>query len=208
MQAQSDESGTITLLRFAAFDGEQSRQYRNGTVGQVLSGELWNWFHDNWFQELLFLGINGVSSINPMGEDLRNIHLNRMHVTERRESGGMEVVTVLGSSSAELGMEYRVEMTTEPDYMILLWEARNARRNNRLVGRYAVTEIGELEGLKYPAKGSYRQLSLRELPDITYEFEVTACERLDEEHREGWFPPWPPGILVHDQVLGRNYVAR
>ena len=140
-----------------------------------------------------------------MSEDLRQMHLNRMHVMERSNTGHGDVVTILGASTPEFGMEYLVQMTTEPDYMVLHWEARYAHRNNELVGRYSVTEIGEFKGIRYPSKGSYRQLPVRELPEINYNFAVTGCKALLEEDRREWFPNWPAATVVQDQVRNEYY---
>ena len=67
---------------------------------------------------------------------------------------------------------------------------------------------GGIDGIRFPSKGTYRQMPLGELPDITYAFEVIGCERLDQVDRENWFPVWPAGILVKDQVLGQNHVVK
>jgi hypothetical protein len=40
-------------------------------------------------------------------------------------------------------------------------------------------------------------------PGFEYDFEVREATILDEDARKQWFPPWPPGTVVHNQVDGR-----
>lgn len=194
------------MHQFVSFDGEQSRSLKKGNVGYVVPWEAWE-FSENLFDRFLFLTINGQASIDLATDDVRSLNLNRYHVIGRRKSDGREIVTLIGSSSPEFGVEYLVEMTGEPDFMILRWEARYARRENELILSYVVTETGQIGELSYPAKGHYRQAPVRELDDIRYSFEVIAAEPQEEEIREEWHPAWPDGTVVRDQTNHTDVVT-
>ncbi len=206
-QRVSAEKSAWRMHQFASFDGEQSRIFKHEKTGLVAPWEAWDTFSENQFDRFLFLSINGQASVDPAADDVRNLHLDRYHVIGRRKSDDREIVTLLGSSSPEFGVEYLVEMTDKPDFMILRWEARYARRKNELLVSYVVTEIGRVEKLSYPAKGHFRQVPVRELKDIKYSFEVIAAESQGEDVRQEWHPVWPKGTSVRDQVNDTSFVA-
>ncbi len=62
--------------------------------------------------------------------------------------------------------------------------------------------MAEFQGVRCPAKGNYRQVSIGELNDVRYEFEVISVESLPDDAREHWLPPWPPSTVVRDQTKG------
>lgn len=140
-------------------------------------------------------------------DEVRNLHLDRIHVVGRRRSNDREVLTLSGKSTADFGVEFRVETTGEPDFCILRWEARNAKQKNELLTLYEVTEMADFRGIRYPAKGNYRQVGIGESNDVRYTFEVISVESLPDDIREHWLPPWPPFTIVTDQTKGGSSAA-
>lgn len=140
-------------------------------------------------------------------DEVRNLHLDRFHVVGRRRSNDREVLTLSGKSTADFGVEFRVETTGEPDFCILRWEARNAKQKNELLTLYEVTEMADFRGIRYPAKGNYRQVGIGESNDVRYTFEVISVESLPDDIREHWLPPWPPFTIVTDQTKGGSSAA-
>jgi hypothetical protein len=205
-------NGQWTLKRFVAFNGSQTNAfdrwpwwdrrpwYRVEPSGSAVPWEDWPEFEPNHFDSFLFLHINGHEDRVPASDDVRLLHLDSFHIVGRRRSNDGEVLTLLGKSSAEFGVEYRVEMTGEPDFNILRWEARYAKQDDKLLLLYEAKELGEFKGVRYPAKGRYRQAGIGELHDARYDFEVVSVDALPDDAREHWLPAWPPSTIVRDQT--------
>ncbi|HVA50496.1 MAG TPA: hypothetical protein VNH11_29380 [Pirellulales bacterium] len=205
--------GQWALQRFVAFNGSQTNSfdrwpswdhrawYRVEPAGSAVPWEAWPEFEPNRFDSFLFHHLNGFEDwVVAASDDLRFLHLDRFHIVGRRRSNDREVLTLLGKGSAEFGVESRVEVTGEPDFMILRREARYAKQNNELLGLYEIEELAEFNGVRYPAKGRYHQAGIGELHDVRYEFKVISVETLPDDARQHWLPPWPPSTIVRDQT--------
>lgn len=205
--------GQWTMKRFVAFNGNQTNSfdrrpswdrrpsYLVEPAGSAVPWEDWPEFEPNHFDSFLFLHINGFEDrVVPASDDMRLLHLDRFHIVGRRRSKDWEVLRLLGKSSAEFGVEYRVEMTGEPDFNVLRWEARYAKQNNEVLLLYEARELAEFNGVRYPAKGLFRQAGIGELHDVRYEFEVVSVDTTPDDARQHWLPPWPSSTIVRDQT--------
>jgi hypothetical protein len=206
------DDGQWVLDHFVAFDGKQSNNYRRiprHGHGSIVPWEEPSEFKQNVFDSFLFLRPNGIDDTHPLSKELgnlqlKNLHLNRFNVIEKRESAGGDIFKLRCLSSHEFGVEYQVEVSGEPDFNLLRWEARYAKKNGELLGSYEVKRIKKFKGVSYPATGSYRQVGMRWLNDVSYDFEVISVEALPENAADNWLPPWPPSTMVRDQIKSEN----
>lgn len=198
-----NQAGLWTLDRFCAYDGHQSNSFQlfnTHPAGHIVPWEMVDSLGSNLFDKFLFLRVNGLDDTYALSDELRLLHLDRFHVVAKRQSKYGEVFELAGRSSAEFGVEYRVEMTGEPGFNILLWEARYAKQEGRPLQLYEIKELRKHNGVCYPAMGSYRQAPIGELNEVTYDFNVIKVEELLDDARKNWLPPWPPSTPVMDQT--------
>lgn len=198
-----NEADQWTLDRFCAYDGRQSNSFQRfdaHPAGSIVPWESVDHFGSNLFDRFLFLRLNGLGDTDPLSDELRMLHLDRFHVVGKGRSKFGEVYKLLGRSSAEFGVEYLVEMTGEPDFKIIRWEARYAKQERRSLELFEIKELRKHNGVSYPAQGTYRQAPIGELNEVTYAFNVIGVEALRDDARKNWLPPWPPSTPVMDQT--------
>jgi hypothetical protein len=98
-------------------------------------------------------------------------------------------------------MDYEAHVTGAPDYLLVLRKVRwSDNRMNQPLISLEVTSIGTIGSIAYPAAGRYQQAAYGQVAAREYEFNVIGVEVLTEEDRKNWFPEWPGGTLVRDQI--------
>jgi hypothetical protein len=173
--------------------------------------EDWSEYRTNVFDAFLFMNLEGVVRyMDPTGELSRQLN-RRFTIQERKKSLGRDVFVLFNPGDPEFGVAYRVEVTGEPDFIILRLQALLIKEGHRPAEEYEVTEIKTFQSVAYPAAGRYWQDPLPAPPGLTakfrvvsYEFSVVSVEALTEEARKDWFPQWPAGTHIGDLVSGRN----
>jgi hypothetical protein len=67
-----------------------------------------------------------------------------------------------------------------------------------------VTDVKSVGAIAYPAAGTFRQRGIDNLPQVDYQFQVLSAESVPELNRAEWFPEWPKGTIVVDQINNKN----
>jgi len=213
IRRMQDAEGNTILHRFVSFDGTVTRQLRRdartGTpVGQVLSSELPHACNENVFDQFLFLCLNGTSRSIDANDVMREFNLSQYQIVDTKHVDGrtkfnLRAQGLANGNSAFDKIEYNVEVTGEPEFMVLRWEAKDTKDNRRLA-LYEVKETKTFESLPYPAAGSYRQWPVGSLPKHAYDFRVVRVKRISDKAKKNWAPAWPSGTIVQDNVGGKN----
>jgi len=215
-----DNKGQWETDQFAAGDGAQFRvlgpvpstpDEHRWHPGVVRAGEDWTEYRTNVFDAFLFINFDGlVRYMDPTGEFSRQMN-RRFTIQERKKSLGRDVFVLFNPGDPQFGVAYRVEVTGEPDFIILRLQALLIKEGHRPAEEYEVTEIKTFQSVAYPAAGRYRQDPPEATPGLTdkfrvvsYEFSVVSVEALSEDARKDWFPQWPAGTQIVDQISGRN----
>ena len=215
-----DKRGQWEVDQFVAADGTQSRvvgpvpnkpDEHRWHPGVVRAGEDWTEYRTNVFDAFLFINLDGVVRYTDPTREFSRKFNHRFAIQERKKSLGRDVFVLFDPGDPQFGVAYRVEVTGEPDFIILRFQALLAKEGHRPAEEYEVTEIKRFQSVAYPAAGRFRQDPLPAPPGFTpdfrvvsYEFSVVSVEALTEEARKAWFPQWPAGTHIGDLVSGRN----
>jgi hypothetical protein len=209
----SDDEGKEFVHRFIAFDGTNSAVFRHErprSSGQLLPWELWDDCNENVFEQVLFLRINGIPKCIDVNDEFQNHNLDRYKIVEANQTLGRTafVLKAQGNDGNQAfdDIAYTVEVIGEPEFMVVRWQADDIKQN-RPLSLFELTDIKTFESIPYAAAGRYRQWARRELPNHTYEFEVTSVKRLPEGAERNWLPKWPKGTIVRDEVNGTTFKA-
>jgi hypothetical protein len=207
------DDGTEYVDLFIAFDGTNSavfRRERPRSIGQLLPWELWDDCNENLFEHFLFLRINGIPKCIDVNDEFQNLNLERYEIVETKLILGRKafVLKAQGNNGnpAFDNIAYTVEVIGKPEFMVVRWQADDIKQN-RPISLFEVTEIKTFESIPYTAAGQYQQWAIGELPNHTYEFEVTAVKRLSNDADKNWLPKWPRGTIVRDEVSGKTFNA-
>jgi hypothetical protein len=211
IRRMSDEEGKEFVHRFVAFDGTNSAVYRHERLrpsAQLLPWELWDDCNENVFEQFLFLRINGVPKCIDVNDEFQNLNLERYEIVETKQTLGRKAFVLkargINGNPAFDDIAYTVEVIGEPEFMVIRFQADDTKQNRPIL-LFEVTEIKTFESITYPAAGRYRQWAIRELPNHTYEFEVTRVKRLPDDAEKNWLPQWPKGAIVRDEVNGKTF---
>jgi len=215
-----DNKGQWEVDQFVGADGTQSRvlgpvpskpDEHRWHPGVVRPGEDWTEYKTNVFDAFLFVNLDGVVRYRDPTRELSRKFNRRFAIQERKQSLGRDVFVLFDPGDPQFGMAYRVEVTGEPDFIILRLQALLAKEGHRPAEEYEVTEIKTFQSVAYPAAGRFRRDPPQAPPGLTpkfsvvsYEFSVVSVEALTEEARKAWFPDWPAGTRIGDLVSGRN----
>lgn len=214
-----DANGSWVLDRGVSFDGTKSHTFRKRSSrklydGVAYDGQILPWedgmsISADRFDEMLFTMLNGVGASQPVTDELRLLNLNSFHVKSKSSSTGQEIITLLGQRDPKgFGMKYRTKMTGQPDCMLLEWEAKYTKENDRILNSYKIEEVKRFRNISYPARGHYHQASIGGTTEQTYEFEVISVQAIDSEKRKHWMLPWPPGTAGRDYITNKNFQTK
>lgn len=205
------ESGQLKLDQFVSWNGRVSRVYVSdraideGRWGQGYISPVFEPadFQCNTFDNFLFLDLSGLNQSIFDANHLDLLSDRRFRVVG--ESTGLDGVRVLQLEGKldSLGVEYSVNVTDTPDFMVLQWKAVSQSEGRELLS-YEVSALGHIDGLAYPAEGKFSQAKVGKLPAFTYNFKVTSAEVAEEADRNEWDIDWPAGTIVNDAVSNNN----
>ncbi|HEY3395028.1 MAG TPA: hypothetical protein VGK58_20155 [Lacipirellulaceae bacterium] len=208
----TDDNGTEVVDRFVAFDGTNSSDFRRRGRRPALfvPWEIWDDCNENVFEQFLFLRINGIPKCIDVTGEFQTFNLDRYQIVETKQVLGRTafVLKAQGSNGnpAFDDIAYTVEVIGEPEFMVVRWQADDTKLNRPLL-LFEVKEIKTIESIPYPAAGRYQQWAIGELPNHTYEFEVTYVKRLPDDAEQNWLPKWPRGTIVRDEITGKTFKA-
>lgn len=203
-------NGEWILDRFVGFDGAQRRQFLRKETGEgrwhqgnIVPFDDPYSYEPNLFESVFLADINGLPQRADPTHAVSHELGNHLRVVARKEVQGRVVYSLEGRND-RYALDYKLDVIGSPDFLILRWDVKGAKDGKPYFLK-EVRGLKEFEGRAYPAAGLYRQWAMGELPDINYEFTVTSIERLPESARDQWFPDWPPGTSVGDQVNNKAF---
>lgn len=197
---RSAKDGSIS--NFVAFDGSSTRIFRHAAPGK-----LWNqanivpWedtelFEKNFFDGLLHLNAFGVPTLSadtpsPM----------EWTIAGPANELGMVVYELSGDRE---GWPYRFDIVVSeaPNALVVSSIVTN-KKDGAVHEQYGLEQVGEFEGILYPAKGKYSRAPSGAAGSRLYEFVVNSVKRLPGS--ENLTPEFPSGTAVMDQLSGKNY---
>lgn len=205
-QFTKDKADSWKLERFLCFDGTKSLSYVRDdriaygkwSMGSIVPFEEPSKFQMDIFELFLFLRLDGPSVRFLFGMDLP-LDM-RFELTGTSETSGRRVLQ-LSSKQPKRNAVINVEAVTQPDFIVTLWEVTVG---GKVVQRFQVNDIRTVNGVSFPASGSYRKTPEIDGLDHTYEFSLERVESLSESARSQWAPKWPAGTIVNDQVNTKN----
>jgi hypothetical protein len=197
------------LDRFVGFDGRQSRLFVRKKTGEgrwhqanIVPFEDAHEYEPNVFDAVLLSDLNGIAQSLDPTHSVSHAADNHFRIVGRKEFQGRDIYSLEGQNE-RFGMRHRIDVTASPDFVIVRREVTSKDGRPHLL--VEVTELREFDGLAYPAAGIFHQWAAGQLPELVYRFTVVEIERLSEAARQDWFPEWPPGTAVGDQVNNRNF---
>jgi hypothetical protein len=78
-------------------------------------------------------------------------------------------------------------------------------KENKVMQLIEVAEIGEEKGLVFPRKGRWLDAPGKSDPGVDYSFEVMEVNRLEDVNQGDWFPEFPAGTSVWDQIFRERF---
>ena len=139
------------------------------------------------------MDINGIPDYFPT----RPMINRDFKIIETKSMLGKKVYHLQGNHSNV--STFNAYATGPPEFLVLKYEIL-LNDTKKFDTFYEIDEITEFNGIFYPSKGKYRRDKIDHRPELSYEFKVKSIEYLQETDRNTWFPDWPDGTNITDQI--------